>query len=91
MLLELWHELHMTVIFVTHDVDEALFLSDRVIVLTRRPGRVKAEIAVRLPRPRTSELLTSPEFVQLKRRALQLLLAESGGAAGTTSGGSFAG
>jgi NitT/TauT family transport system ATP-binding protein len=82
MLLELWHELHMTVIFVTHDVDEALFLSDRVIVLTRRPGRVKAEIVVRLPRPRTSELLTSPEFVQLKRRALQLLLAESAGVSG---------
>jgi NitT/TauT family transport system ATP-binding protein len=77
MLLELWHEFHMTVVFVTHDVDEAVFLSDRVVVLTPRPGRIKAEIAVPLPRPRHHDLLTAPEFVALKRRALDLLLAES--------------
>ena len=76
MLLRLWHEFHMTVVFVTHDVDEAVFLSDRVVVLTPRPGAIKAELAVDLPRPRTLELLTSPEFTDLKRRALQLLLAE---------------
>lgn len=74
MLLGLWHELHMTVVFVTHDVDEAVFLSDRVIVLTQRPGTIKREIAVDLPRPRTHELLTSPEFTQRKREALSLLL-----------------
>lgn len=77
MLLKLWHELHMTVVFVTHDVDEAVFLSDRVVVLTRRPGSVKAELPIHLPRPRTLELLTSPEFTGLKRRALELLLADS--------------
>jgi NitT/TauT family transport system ATP-binding protein len=75
MLLRLWHEFHMTVVFVTHDVDEAVFLSDRVVVLTPRPGAIKAELRVDLPRPRTLELLTSPEFTELKRRALQLLLA----------------
>jgi NitT/TauT family transport system ATP-binding protein len=75
MLLALWHEFHITVIFVTHDVDEAIFLSDRVIVLTERPGRIKAEIAVDLPRPRRSELLTSPRFTELKGRALDLLIA----------------
>jgi NitT/TauT family transport system ATP-binding protein len=81
MLLALWHEFHITVIFVTHDVDEAIFLSDRVIVLTERPGRIKAEIAVDLPRPRHSELLTSPRFMQLKRRALDLLIAPGRSAA----------
>jgi NitT/TauT family transport system ATP-binding protein len=77
MLLRLWHAFHITVVFVTHDVDEALFLSDRVIVLTRRPGRIKAEIKVPLPRPRHTELLTTPEFTQLKRRTLGLLLDEA--------------
>lgn len=81
LLLRLWHELHMTVVFVTHDVDEAVFLSDRVVVLTRRPGTVKAELAVHLPRPRELSLLTSPEFSALKREAFELLLAERRGAA----------
>jgi NitT/TauT family transport system ATP-binding protein len=76
MLQSLWREYHMTIVFVTHDVDEALFLSDRVVMLTRRPGRIKAEIRVDLPRPRGTELLTSPEFIQLKRRTLDLLIAE---------------
>jgi len=77
MLLDLWHELHMTVVFVTHDVDEAVFLSDRVIVLTRRPATIKAEIHIDLPRPRTTEVLTTPEFTRYKREALELLLSES--------------
>jgi NitT/TauT family transport system ATP-binding protein len=74
MLLRLWHEFHMTIVFVTHDVDEAVFLSDRVVVLTPRPGTIKAQLAIDLPRPRTLELLTSMEFTTLKRRALELLL-----------------
>jgi NitT/TauT family transport system ATP-binding protein len=64
----------MTVVFVTHEVDEALFLSDRVVVLTQRPARIKTEVPVDLPRPRTRDLLTSSEFVTLKRRLLELLL-----------------
>lgn len=76
MLLELWHEYHMTVIFVTHDVDEALFLSDRVLVLTERPGRIKAAFEVDLPRPRTLDLLTTPEFMRLKRAAMDSLRRE---------------
>ncbi|MES1187305.1 MAG: ABC transporter ATP-binding protein, partial [Myxococcales bacterium] len=74
MLLRLWHEFHMTVVFVTHDVDEAVFLSDRVVVLSRRPGSVKADLPVALPRPRTVDLLTSQEFMSVKREALELLL-----------------
>jgi NitT/TauT family transport system ATP-binding protein len=77
MLLDLWHELHMTVVFVTHDVDEAVFLSDRILVLTKRPGRIKAEIPVNLPRPRGLDVLTSPGFMRLKRQALDLLLTEA--------------
>ena len=77
MLLGLWQDFHMTVVFVTHDVDEALYLSDRVLVSSRRPGRIQATLAVDLPRPRTTELLTSPEFMRLKRRAMQLLVAQS--------------
>jgi len=73
MLLDLWQEFHMTVVFVSHDVDEALFLSDRVLVSSRRPGRIKGALSVGLPRPRDSELLTSPEFMRLKRQALELL------------------
>jgi sulfonate transport system ATP-binding protein len=76
LLLALWHDYHITVVFVTHDVDEAIFLSDRIVVLTERPGRVKAELSVDLPRPRTRDLLTSPEFMRLKRHALGLLFDE---------------
>jgi len=78
MLLELWRELHMTVLFVTHDVDEALFLSDRVLVSSRRPGRIAASLSVDLPQPRGCEVLTSLEFMQLKRQALELLGAVRG-------------
>jgi NitT/TauT family transport system ATP-binding protein len=77
MLLSLWQELHMTVVFVTHDVDEAVFLSDRVVVLSPRPGTVKAELPIELPRPRDIDLLTSPAFTRLKRDALGLLLGAS--------------
>jgi NitT/TauT family transport system ATP-binding protein len=71
----LWQRLRMTVVFVTHDVDEAVFLCDRVLVFTPRPGRIRAEIPVPLPRPRDHEILTDPAFVALKRQALSLLMA----------------
>ena len=73
MLLELWREFHMTVIFVSHDVDEVLFLSDRVLVSSPRPGRIEATLSVDLPRPRDSLVLTSPEFMRLKRHAMELI------------------
>lgn len=84
MLLQLWHELHMTIVFVTHDVDEAVFLSDRVVVLSRRPGTVKAEVPVALPRPRTMDLLTSQAFMKVKREALELLLDSGRGPRGAS-------
>jgi NitT/TauT family transport system ATP-binding protein len=64
----LWEKRLKTVVLVTHDVEEAICLADRVIVFSPRPGRVKVEVAVPLPRPRPLELRLSPEFSAIKRR-----------------------
>jgi ABC-type nitrate/sulfonate/bicarbonate transport system ATPase subunit len=77
-LYRLWEKRLKTVVLVTHDVEEAICLADRVIVFSPRPGRVKAEVAVPLPRPRSLELRLSPEFAALKRRIwTELGLAEA--------------
>ncbi len=67
-LLDLWEQNQKTVIFVTHDVEEALLLSDRILALSRQPGRIVAEFAVRFPRPRTTALTLTEEFLSMKRR-----------------------
>jgi NitT/TauT family transport system ATP-binding protein len=72
-LLGLWKDFERTVVLVTHDVDEAIFMSDRVYVLSPRPGRLKSVIEVDLPRPRSRSITTSLEFTQLKERCMQLL------------------
>jgi NitT/TauT family transport system ATP-binding protein len=73
MLLELWNRLRTTILFVTHDIDEALFLADRVLVLGPRPGRIIEELRVPFARPRHAGQLTEPAFAALKRRCLSLL------------------
>lgn len=70
LLLKVWDEHKSTVLFVTHDVDEALFLADRVIVLSSRPGRIKKDLEVDIPRPRPYEVITEPRFAELKRGVL---------------------
>ncbi len=67
--------LEATVILVTHDLDEAAFLSDRVYVMTERPGRIAASVAVPIPRPRTYEATTTGQFVDIKRSLLEALRA----------------
>jgi ABC-type nitrate/sulfonate/bicarbonate transport system ATPase subunit len=72
-LLQLWRDMNRTVLFVTHDVDEAIFLADRVIVMLPRPGRIALTLNVDLPRPRTLQSLTAPAFVATKRELMQWL------------------
>jgi ABC-type nitrate/sulfonate/bicarbonate transport system ATPase subunit len=76
-LLDVWQKHQRTILFITHDVDEAIFLGDRVLVMSARPGRVKLERRVELPRPRSAELLTAPEFIRIKRDLLDAIEEES--------------
>lgn len=79
-LLSLWEGLGRTIVFITHDVEEAVLLSDRVCVMSARPGRIVREQAVDLPRPRRYDMVTEPEFVALKSELLAALRApESSG------------
>jgi NitT/TauT family transport system ATP-binding protein len=72
LLLELWASPRKTVVFVTHDVEEALYLADRVVVLGSSPGRIIQEIAVPFERPRSRRLFSSREFIELSERIGQL-------------------
>jgi NitT/TauT family transport system ATP-binding protein len=66
LLLRLWAHFRPTILFITHDVGEAIFISDRVIAMTKRPGRVKREVHVHAPKPRDYDFLASPEFTTLE-------------------------
>lgn len=78
LLLNVWQTHRTTVLFVTHDVEEALLLSDRVYVMSARPGTIKAEIRVDLPRPRNLlDTESDPRFAQLRKQVLTLIRAEA--------------
>ena len=72
-LLDLWQSLQSTVLFVTHDVEEAILLSDRVVVMSPHPGRIVEDIPVMIPRPRVWDVMLSNEFLEYKRRVLSLI------------------
>jgi NitT/TauT family transport system ATP-binding protein len=77
-LVSVWESRKITVVFVTHDVDEAILLADRIIVMTARPGRIKADIAVRLRRPRRyHDLIETAEAIALRREVFHLVREEA--------------
>jgi NitT/TauT family transport system ATP-binding protein len=88
-LTNMWQKFRISVMFITHDIDEAIFLSDRIYVMTARPGRIKAEIKVPLPRPRTMEMTSSAPFLALVQQLKSLIREESLAAMGSelTDGG----
>ncbi len=75
-LLRLWREYHCTVVFVTHSVFESVFLSNRIVIMKPRPGRVASEVAVDLPYPRDESLRTAPAYSE-RCRQVSLTLAEA--------------
>ncbi len=77
LLLSVWERHHQTVLFITHDIEEALLIADSVSVMTARPGRIKRRLVVNLPRPRSVDVTTSPVFNELKREVLGLIREES--------------
>lgn len=75
-LMDLWHNIDLTILFVTHDMDEAILLADRIVVLKANPGEVKEIIEVRLPRPRHPELMITEEFKRLRAHVDELVHAQ---------------
>ena len=82
-LTNMWQQFRISVLFITHDIEESVFLSDRIFVMTSRPGRIKAEITVPLPRPRHAEMHESPVFIELVHKLKGLIREESLAAMGS--------
>jgi ABC-type nitrate/sulfonate/bicarbonate transport system ATPase subunit len=76
-LLDIWARHRRTVLFITHDIDEAIFLGDKVVVMTSRPGTIRCQETISLARPRDASILTDPEFMQIKRKLLAVVEEES--------------
>lgn len=76
-LLEIWSEFGITVLFVTHDIDEAVFLGDRVLVMSASPGHIIADIPIDLPRPRSFDVVSDDDFLRLRRQCHEQIREES--------------
>ena len=85
MLLRIWEHDNRTVLFITHDVEEALFLGTRVVVMSSRPGRVLKDVRADLPRPRDFSVLRNPEFVEMKAELFALVREQTIAAAADSS------
>ena len=72
-LLDVWEQFRQTILFITHDVEEAVFLSDRIYVMSPRPGRISLEVTVDFPRPRDREFVADPHFISLRERLFEAL------------------
>jgi NitT/TauT family transport system ATP-binding protein len=77
LLMRLWTETSKTIVFVTHNISEAIFLSDRVVVMTPRPGRLARIFEIDLPRPRTVAMTFEPDFIELVQEIKHVV--ETGG------------
>lgn len=75
-LLQIWTDFKKTILFITHDIDEAIFLSDDIYIMSSRPGTIKEKVTVPLARPRSAQTLLSTEFIDLKEHVLQTLKTE---------------
>jgi NitT/TauT family transport system ATP-binding protein len=78
-LLEIWRQIDITIVFITHDLEEAIFLADRILVLSPHPGQVQELIEVAVPRPRSAAQIVSPEFLATKMRLEELIYASGHG------------
>ena len=76
-LLKLWREFKITVVFVTHDIDEAVFLADRILLMSTLPGKIKKDVKIDLPRPRDKETTDSSRFIELRQICHSLIREES--------------
>jgi ABC-type nitrate/sulfonate/bicarbonate transport system ATPase subunit len=76
-LLDVWSRFRQTIVFITHDIREAIYVSDRIYVMTARPARVRMIVDVDLPRPRSPEVITTPEFTRLEAELLRTLREEN--------------
>lgn len=77
LLTRIWEHHRLTVLFVTHDVEEAVYMSDRVAVMTNRPGRIKTIVPIDLPRPRSYDMIGTPAFAERQRQVLNEIRSES--------------
>jgi NitT/TauT family transport system ATP-binding protein len=76
-LLTIWDQLRPTVVFVTHDIEEAILLADKVVVMETLPGRIARQIGVPFARPRTPDIVSQPAFVELRREIADVIRAEA--------------